>query len=431
MSGEAAQGGKLTIRHVLAVFTGLIVCFGPGSMIFNTWSIFVVPVCDSLQVSTSAFTFYAALIYLFSAIAAPFAGNLVQKYDVRIIFTAACGISALGILMCSTYTEVWQFYVSGAIEGVGAVVLISLVGPTLVSRWFHVHTGVLMGACAAMMGVGGAAWSMLGGVLLVNFDWRTCYLVFGIIAAVISMPATLFCIRSYPSDLGLEPYGTPPAALEGETGDAMQRGVAAKDAFRMPAFFLLMITIALVNGTANMAGYLPKYIYHLADIGAVVAPAADVIMMASVIALCVQVSQACAKIGLGLVVDHSVRIALTISCTCAFAGVLCCWQGSPISPNFSYVGAVLYGVLYGTTNVLGPSITRQLFGPREYTVIYSRVAIGVNLMPAIFVPVFAVLADISFDLMFGFATCVIVIIFICAMALVRISGKTQTGSAKE
>ena len=421
MEDDAMRGG-LTVRHVLVVITGLLVCFGPAALTFNTWAIFVVPVCEGLGLPTSAFTFYASMIFLFSALAAPFAGNLVQKHDVRVVFTGACGLCALGIFACSFYTEVWQFYVSGAVEGVGVVVLVSLVAPTLISRWFHEHTGVLMGSCAAMMGVGAAVWSMLGGVLLVNFDWRVCYLVFGIIAAAISMPATLFFIRSYPSDVGLKPYGTPPAGA-GQGEDAMQWGIVAKDAFRMPAFYLVMITIALVNATAQMGNYLSKYIYHLADIGAFALPAAEVIMMASAIHMCLQISQACAKVGLGFVVDRSMKVALILSCAGGLVGVFCVWQGVALSPAMSYVGAVLFGIFFGTTNVLGPSITRQLFGPREYTVIYSRVAVLVNLLPAIFIPIYAMLADASWDLLFGFAMCVIVVISICAVALYRTSKK--------
>ena len=144
-------------------------------------------------------------------------------------------------------------------------------------------------------------------------------------------------------------------------------------------------------------------------------------MMASVIALCLQVSQACAKVGLGFVVDRTIKISLIISCACGFAGVMCAWQGVALAPTVSYLGAVLFGVFFGTTNVLGPSITRQLFGPREYTVIYSRIAVLVNLLPAGFIPLYAFLADTSWDLLFGFATSMVVIIFISAMALVRFS----------
>jgi MFS family permease len=140
----------------MAVVTPLVACFATSSMIFNTWSVFVVPVCESLGASTGSFASYVSIIYLFSVIAAPIAGSLVQKHDVRIVYTAAIAMCAAGIGACSFYTEVWQFYVSGAIEGIGAVVIISLMAPVMVSRWFNAHTGLLMGLCAAMMGVGGA-----------------------------------------------------------------------------------------------------------------------------------------------------------------------------------------------------------------------------------------------------------------------------------
>ena len=154
------------MRHVLVVLTGVLVCFGPATLVFNTWSILVVPVCNGLDVPTGSFTFYVSMIFLASAVTAPFAGNLMERFDARIVITAACGLCAAGIFLCSFYTETWQFYVSGAMEGAGVVVLVSLTAPTLVNRWFQRHTGLLVGLCVAMMGVGAAVWNMLGGVLL-------------------------------------------------------------------------------------------------------------------------------------------------------------------------------------------------------------------------------------------------------------------------
>lgn len=409
------ERGRLTIRHVLVVVTGILVCFGPATLVFNTWSILVVPVCESLHVPTGSFTLYVSVIFLASAIAAPFAGNLMERYDVRVVITAACGLCAMGIFLCSFYTEVWQFYVSGALEGIGVVVLVSLVAPTLINRWYQQHTGLLIGICVAMMGVGAAVWNMLGGVLLSEFDWRMCYRTFGVIAALISMPATIFFIRSYPEEVGLSPYGDIADAAQAEK--FMETGISAAKAFQLPAFFLLMLTIGLINGTAQMGNYLATYLYHLSDVGAIALTAAEVVIMASVISSCLQVAQACAKIGLGQVADHSLRLALIIACGCGFAGVLCCWLGPSIESNIVYVGSALFGILFGATNVLGPTITRYLFGPREYTVIYSRVAVFVNLVPVFFIPLYAFLAEVGWNVLFGVAASVVVVIFILAMLL--------------
>jgi hypothetical protein len=312
---------------------------------------------------------------------------------------------------------VWQWYISGVLEGVGVVVLLNLTPPTLINRWFQRHTGVLVGSCVAMMGVGAAIWNMLGGVLLRDFDWRMAYAVFGIISACISMPATIFLIRSYPQDIGLQPYGK---IKESAAADAyMQMGVSAKAAFKMPAFYLIIAIIALNNGSCQMGNYLAKYVYHLADVGTIVMAAADVIIMASVITVCLQIAQAIAKFSLGQIADHSIKIALLLAYTCGFIGVLCCWQGPSISPNFAYVGAALYGILFGATNVLGPTITRHVFGPREYTTIYSRIAVVVNLVPVFFIPLYAGLADASWDSLFAVALGVVVVMIVLAVILVR------------
>ena len=414
----AKRGDKLSFWHVMAVVTPVVTCFATTAMIFNTWSVFVVPVCESLGTSTSSFTSYISIIYLFSGLAAPFAGNLVQRFDVRIVYSVSIAMVAGGLGACSLYTEVWQFYVSGAIEGAGAVVLISLLAPVLVTRWFNKHTGLLMGLCAAMMGIGGAVWSMVAGIILRDYGWQTGYLVFGIIA-FIPILLTLFCVRSYPSDVGLAPYGEQAPSAEGAGEHIPQRGVSSKDAFRMPAFYLLAITIGLTNGAAQIGNYLAKYVYHLADVGALLVPAAEVIIMASVIAMCVQVSQAFAKIGLGFAADRSSLLAFALAYGCSFAGVLLCWQGANVSAVLVYGGAVLIGVLYGTTNSIGPSVTRNLFGARDYSVIYARIAMIVNLIPVAFIPFFAFLADTSWDLLFGACAAIVALIFACALATVH------------
>jgi len=88
----------------MAVVTPLTACFATSSIVFNTWSVFVVPVCDTFGTSTGSFAWYVSIIYLASAIAAPIAGSLVQKHDVRFIYTAAVALCAvfIGVLYGTT-----------------------------------------------------------------------------------------------------------------------------------------------------------------------------------------------------------------------------------------------------------------------------------------------------------------------------------------
>ena len=441
---------KLTIRHILVIVAGILICFAPSALVFNAWSIFTVPVTESMGVSTSQFSVMPTIIYLGAAIFAPFAGNLMEKYDLRIVMSLSVAACGFGLIGCSFYTEIWQFYISGLLEGFGVVSLICMGPATLVNRWYGSHIGLCVGICVAMAGLGGATWSMVDGFILASADYHAAYLFNGIAALVLGLPATLLCIRSHPYEVGLLPYGVELDAAEAAGAEGVglaegvakgaeakgaevastsekpegekQWGVAAKLAFAMPAFYLLALAIGLVNGTAAAAGnLLPTYLYHLSDIGAAGLTAATVVIMASVVASCVQVSQMLAKIYLGAIADRNIIVAVCLTCTATFIGVILCWQGYLVSEMSVYVGAFLFGLFYGTTNVLGPTITRYIFGQREYTKIYSRITIVVNIVPAIFVTLFAFLSEISWALMFTVTLVMVATVFVLFMMVMRMS----------
>ncbi len=416
---KKAKPGSLTYRHVLVLITGILISFGPATMVFNNWSILVVPVCNGLGVSTNVFTLYVSIMFLASALIAFVAGDLMERFDLRIVLTAACVLTCGAMFMCSFYTEVWQFYVSGVLEGFGALILISLAAPTLVNRWFRRNIGLLVGICAASTGVGAAVWSMLGGFLLTDFDWRACYQVFAIIGAIVSVPASFFFVRSYPEDVGLLPFGANRQDEESAEEVPQERSISAKKAFRMPIFVLLCITMALVNGATQMANYLATYMYHLSDIGAMGVTAATAVFMASVVSACVQVAQAGGKIVLGQIVDHSLKAALITMCLCGVLGTVFVWIGPGIGSGVIYTGSVLFGVFVASPTLLGPTITRYLFGPKDYTPIYSRVSVFLGLAPAVFIQLYAWLADTNWDLLFGVSIAILLLTFVFVLLLIR------------
>lgn len=416
------QKQKLTARHILVIAAGILICFAPSALVFNAWSVFTVPVTEALGASTSQFAIMPTIIYLGAAIFSPIAGNLMEKYDLRMVMSLSVAACALGLMGCAFYTEIWQFYISGLLEGFGVVSLICLGPATLVNRWYNSHIGLCVGICVAMAGLGGATWSMVNGLILASADYHMAYLFDGIAALALGLPATLFFIRSHPHEVGLRPFGEAPLALEGDQDGGKQWGVAAKLAFAMPAFYLLALAIGLVNGTAAGTGnMLPTYLYHLSDIGAAGLTAATVVIMASVVASCVQISQMLAKVYLGAIADRSIIAAVCLTCICSFIGAALCWQGYQASEFMVYVGAFLFGLFYGTTNVMGPTITRHIFGQREYTKIYSRITIVVNIVPAIFVFLFAFLSEISWDLMFGVTLVMVTLVLALLLIVMRLA----------
>ena len=416
--GDAVTAGQeLTIRHVLVVFTGMLISFAPAAIVFNTWGISVVPVTGELQVATNQFAFYVAIIFIAAAVMSPFMGNLLDKLDIRVVGTVSVGVCALGVILGSFYTEVWQFYISGLMEGIGIIALNFLLIPTLINRWFVANNGLLLGICMSMTGVGGAVWNFVGGLIIGGMGWRAAYLILGAIAAT-AMLATLFFIRSYPQDIGLQPYGRPKAD-EGAGSEALRRGVPQKAAFASAAFFLLLLAAALFNLSCQAGQYFPTYVYDLDSQGVLQAGTLGVIMAASTASVCLQASAAICKVLMGFVADKSLSLSALVCCVGGFAGLALLWLGGPSSAVAIYVGAALYGLVFAAIDVLSPTIGRYLFGPREYTRIYSRVTIAVNLAGAVGVTLFATLSDYGWTITFGSTLVLIAIALVLVLAAIH------------
>ena len=66
-----AEEQPLTIRHVLVVVTSILCLFGPAALAINTWSVFLVPVTQTLGCSSGDFTFYVTLMFLSAAACSP------------------------------------------------------------------------------------------------------------------------------------------------------------------------------------------------------------------------------------------------------------------------------------------------------------------------------------------------------------------------
>ena len=412
----------MTCRHWLIIAAGVLIAFGPCALVYNVWSIFVVPVSSSLGVASSQFTFFITLVYLVGGIAAPFAGNLLQKYDLRIVLSVSVAMVALGLFLCSFWNHIYLFYVSGVVVGFGVVSLMFLAIPTLINRWFSQRAGLFMGICFAMSGVGGAVWSMVGGLIIDASTWRVAYQVFSALVLVIGLFATLVCVRSYPEEVGLRPFGSQPlqeGAASALGGEGLKlRGVSASVMFRSPVFYLLIFSMGIFNALTVTVNLYATYIHHLGALGLAGITPDGAVIMASVVASCLMAVSAGSKVLLGAISDKSMIGALAIAFVGGVVSICCMWLGT-WSPEVIVFGGALGGVLYAAIDALAPSITRQIVGPREYTIIYSRVAIVVNLAGAVAATVFAAVAEVSWEAEWVMSLILVTVAFASCVAAVR------------
>lgn len=407
----------LTRYHVGIIITGCLLCFGTGTLVFNSWSVFMVPVSQELGISTGLFSLQPSVIYLSCALFSPAAGHLIERFDLKAVLTGASIAGAMCVALCSRCTHLWQFVALGVVEGFACSVLLFLMLPDLISRWFDRNMGTVVGICIAMTGAGGATWAYVGGLVMVQSSWRAAYLVLGFAALVVSLFPCMFLLHNRPQDVGTLPFGAPLAPAGGtapednmaaarvkaepaasgtlaESSACHVSGIPANKALKTSTFALYSVAIGLVTGIVGLSNLLPTYVYHLGGEGFFSMTSAQLVIAASTVALCTQIAQASFKVAMGVLADRNVTAAFVIAMSCCIAAIFCFLEGYA-APAVVFAGGALFGASSSVVDVLSPVLMRTFFGDLQYTKIYARFILVVTMVPAFAIVFFSFLSNIS------------------------------------
>ena len=434
---ESRNTSRHTQNYAYAIVASCIaIMFFPCAIILTCFGIFITPVTQYFGVPKVSFSLVFSVICLTMMVALPITGRLLKKYSMRTILTIdtlLCGLAygAMGLVQA-----VWQLYICGVVIGIGLPGLIFLAVPTLIGNWFSKRVGFFTGLCFAFTGIGGALFNPIGSTLIASGSdgWRMCYFIFAAIILVCTLPFTFFVVRDKPSDLGLLPMGSgeknaaacadTSAVIDTETDVATEsahaqsnfdNGISAHKALRMPSFFMIGAFYALITLNQQISQFFPSYAATFA------ATAPEIAAAGGLIAGAVMVGQAVGKVVLGALNDASEKIACFVGVLCGVIGLVLLWLKITALPVM-LLGAALFGVVYAMTTVETPILVRAVFGNKDYTIIYSRIAIVSSLMSAIALVVWSLIVDGSaggYDILFGLGFALMLSCLILALFALR------------
>lgn len=398
MSSETKKKGGFHYAFLIVAACIVFTCI-PCALTLSCAGIYFTPVSEYFGVPRATFTLYFTILNLFMMITLPIAGKLMTKMDIRIIMTVCAIIDGLSMIAMSFFTDVWMFYVSGAFLGIGTAPLLYLATPSLINNWCVKKVGFFIGLAMAFTGIGGVIFNPIGTALIQAGPegWRQGYLLFGVLILVLTLPFTIFVIRSKPSDKGLLPYGAEEVVDDsGETAAPAMEGVSANKAMKTGAFVCIAAFAFFITLNQTVYQFMPSYCQSFAD----TAPA--VAALSGVVASACMAGQAIGKVVLGIVNDKNAHAGLFLGLGCGFVAVALMW----FLPTFAIVmmvAAFVFGFVYACTNVEAPLLTRSVFGSRDYTNIWSRVSMAGTLGGVIAPTLFGILVDLpgGFNIMFG------------------------------
>jgi len=340
---------------------------------FSCAGIFYVPVSESLGVPVGELGIYMSVMYITSTLMLSVAGNMLERWSARWIFTASSLIMGLTFLAMGFFNELWQFYVAGGVLGVTLAFLLYLSYPTMVNRWFRTKMGLMIGISCAASGIGGMLFNPIAGWIISNHGWRWGYISFGIIILAVVTPLLALLLRDRPEDVGLKPYGhvdgdadvCKGANLSGKgAGSRDADGVTFVNAVRSPVFYGLMLFAFIMMGTSTLNLFIPGFVtghsYSLEQ--------------ASVAAAVVMAGVTIGKLVLGWVNDRNCTAGLLITTLAGAGGLAMLLLAAGMWGILA--GAFLFGWAYAGVTVQTAMLTRRVFGTRDYARIFSIISIA-------------------------------------------------------
>lgn len=383
-----------------------------GTVTFYTVVIgnFFVPASESLGSDYSSISLYSTLVYIGIACGLPFVGNWVPKIPPLGIAGFAALQSIVVLALSASQNVVW-WWIGGWVIGVSMAFTSLAFIATVLTNWFAKRSGLAIGLTYAIASLCSAIMSPVTVTLMETMDWRTSLMIFGIVGAVLAVPAALFLISFNPEKKGYLPYGYEMTAKE---SGVIESGVPAKRAIRSAAFVLIALAMALIQIASVINAYFPMYADSVGF-----PPAVGALMISVALIFDIVLNPV-----VGATMDKFGAIKAFIAWS--FVGILSMiiLMFSAGNQFLAYLGAGLGDTLYVLLGVGVASVASTVFGTKDYSKIFAYVTVIGFAVGSVGGFIIASLYEAtgSFEAVFIFCI-VTVVVIVAAIVAASICGK--------
>jgi MFS family permease len=363
------RGPRLFYGWAVVAATFIVLCIGFG--IAYSFAAFFQALRDEFHGSRAGISLVFGITgFLYFSLGAV-SGPLADRFGPRRVVAAGVLLIAAGVLVASRAQALWQVYLTYSL-GVGLGVGFAYVPAiSAVQRWFVRRRGVASGLAVAGIGVGNLAMPPLAAALIDHTNWRTAYVLLGLLALALGLTAAAL-IEHSPQRRGLLPDGAPARSRSPQAADSTTHGdeVGVRAALASRPFKLLYAATA-----ASSLGLFIPFV-HLApyarDHGLSGAAGAWLVAL-------IGVGSTVGRFALGGTAD---RLGRRRSLMVMFAGMglSLLWWTVAVDLWALALFALLFGVCYGGFVALIPALTTDYFGGRSaggiIGLLYTSVAVG-------------------------------------------------------
>ncbi|MDD4860194.1 MAG: MFS transporter [Dehalococcoidales bacterium] len=342
---------------ILASFLILMIAFGAQ----YSFGVFFKPVLNEFDWSRAATSGAYSLNTVLNGVFGIITGKLSDRFGSRLVVTVCGFLIGLGYLLMSQISAVWQMYLC-----YGVLISMGMAGmwvPLLstVARWFVKRRGLASGIVVSGTGLGTVIMPPLANHLISSYNWRTSYMIIGLVALIVIIISAQF-LRRESVQKGAPTHRAD--SVKTESPQLTVHGIPIKAAVRTGQFGIICVIgfCAYFCLQTVMVHIVP----HATDIGVSAAAAATILSAFGVLSIG-------GKLVLGGIIDRigSKRVATIVFALMALSFL---WLLMAKELWMLYCFAVVFGVGFGGFAVVQSPMIAEYFGLREHGAIFGLVS---------------------------------------------------------
>ncbi|MER9999981.1 MFS transporter [Mesorhizobium sp. M0051] len=243
-------------RYAFVVVGIIFLCLLVAAGLRSAPAVMMLPLENSFGWRRDVISLAAGVGILLYGLTGPFAAALMERIGLRRTLLASLmvmsGSTALSLLM----TKPWHLFITwGVFSGIGSGAVASVLGATIVNRWFKTNRGLVMGLMSASSASGMLVFLPMIAALAQSGGWQPVVVAVAIAPAAL-IPLVWLLVPERPASIGMVRYGAeaddvPPAPPASQGNFLAHTFSTLRRAAGTRVFWYLFATFFVCGFTTN------------------------------------------------------------------------------------------------------------------------------------------------------------------------------------